>query len=324
MLNQPLQPQTVKEVFCNDFPGCLRIASDGLNFIVENVVHLFLSLFYSNFKSIYILNDLALSQWYTIISELIFKTLMLLPFYYWVSKQYRNNLISKIVIVLSLGLIITGFPLSFIHTYFGVYFTKPDYAVFFIIGTFLLRYQKFNFFSSILFIFSASLFFEHLGIISLISLYFLRNDLFTNLIKNAIYISSAFIGPVSILLINYMLDDNFYYIGFGNIYFHDNVKYFLRTFLALLAIFGKSFLLALLSLKISPTLYFNLVKFHRVLKVLLNCFLLTYLIGFFNSGISHEGARQTMAGQVLLYFFCITFIGKKLGDEKQKIKNVNQ
>lgn len=309
MQSVPISSRQPKDIFCPEFPGCFRVASEGIQTLISQTVHIFFLFFYSKFKSLYILNELAISQWQAIISEFLFRTIMLFPFYCWLRKFYRNNFISKILLVISIGLIISGFPLSFIHTYFGVFFTRSDFSVFFIIGIFLLIFEKLSLISSFMMMFTSTLFFEHLGLVIFISLFTLRKDLFSSKKKIMFLVSSIFTGPILLLLIQYLANKNCSYLGFGNQYYQDNVKFFWRTFFALTAMFIKIIMLGLISYKLSRNLHLMLSERLREIKILLLAFSTTYVIGFFNSGIAHEGARQTIVGQILLYLYSIVFFG---------------
>jgi hypothetical protein len=231
---------------------------------------------------------------------------MLYPFYIWLTKIWKSSLRLKYCIVISLSFIVIGYPFTLIHTYFGVYFTVSDYGAFFILGIFLNLFKYFNFQTALIFIFTSSLFFENLGFVYLISLFFLRRDFFSTTKHNILLISSAIAAPISLLfVVNFLAPDEFFYLGFANIYFYDNLHQFGQILGAFSLIFLKISFLAFITSKIKKLDFKKLHEASIEVRILLFTFLVTYLIGFFNSGISHEGARQTIVGQILFYFYLL-------------------
>lgn len=312
MNSSTLSTPNYSSVFCSDFPGCFRVAPELINNLINSILNSFFSIFYDGSKFIYVIDETRMSFWKFIIAGIIFKTIMLLPLYNWLTKVWKDSFKLKLILVLSLSLMLVGYPMTLIHTYFGVYFTNADFGAFFILGIFLNNFKSLTSNTATFFILLSTLFFENLGIVFVFSLFFLRKDLFSTTINKIRYVFASIILPLSLLGISEVSNKNTSYIGFANVYFYDNLRQFWELVAALTLIITKILLLALISTWVARKNLNRLSEYQFELHVLLSTFVLTYFIGFFNSGLSHEGARQTITGQLLLYLNLILFFKSKI------------
>ena len=299
------------KILCGDFPACFRITSklfgrlldDVFNFVGTKIF--FLEPTNTSYTTAYekreILSNLA---------SVSARFILVLPLLIYLYKLVNRNSLATLVGCISLASIISAYPLVFVDSFFDMYLTLPDYGSLFIVGLFLLQREKLtsNMYLWILFNSIAVLTFENLGFVFAITLYFVQKKSMMNL-KKYIIVSCVLsvILPAILIFIELLRGSNsgvmfpeFGYYGLSNL------NHFHKLLVALALIFVWPFLLGALG-------YLSLTARHSAennaevkasnywVIALLFGFLASYFVGLVNSGLASEGARQTLAGQLLFF-----------------------
>lgn len=125
-------------IFCAELPRCTRISGEILGLGIQNLLHNFAAFFHRNlfWQSFY----LTEKQYFLIFSDfssIIFRVICLLPIVAYCHKLFRDSINAKILLLLGLTCIFSGFPLYYLSNLFGIYLVNYDYMIIFVMGLFL-------------------------------------------------------------------------------------------------------------------------------------------------------------------------------------------
>jgi hypothetical protein len=237
--------------------------------------------------------------------------IFLFPFIKWINRIFHG--IKKIVLpnVFSISVLLGGFPAHIFHPFYGSFILLYDYSVFFVFGIFLLYSSSIKGIRQVIFVFFASLFFENLGLV--FALYFIiKNKKILTWNNLRIFIVSG-LGPIFTVLTSFIFSQQPINYTSGSLYFSYNVKHVHLIagafFLLNIYIFSLAYIHNLIFRKLEFKIEKSETQTILTLLVILN---FTYVIGFFNSGLAFEGARQTLIAQVLFLIYCKDLLQKKV------------
>lgn len=296
-------------ILCNQFPQCFRVTTNFIG-ISGNYAGNFFNLFLSNQNYGYVQNrdiEKIFKDGFSILLRLI----LIWPIMYYIFKISKKTHTSSFLIALGFFLVISGYPLSLINNYFSVYLINYDYASIFLTGIYFNFFQRINqgAIKYIFFLILASLTFENLPLVFIVSAIIVHlhtGKLNNNLrfyVLQALGLLVSILTPLMLILIaQYKFGDAIFVET--QYYFLGNLGNILKLLIALALLFFWPFLIGLF-LSIWKSRVFDLRSKKRggdtlILKSVLCGLFVTYLIGFFTSGLSSEGSRQTMSAQLLL------------------------
>ena len=106
---------------------------------------------------------------------MVFRIVCLAPLLIYVNKIFTSNHF-KVITLLALTSIISGYPLFYLNTSFGIYLVNYDYMVIMVMSMVLIFYRQI--FGSRLMTFAVAFFcttvYENLGILIVCSLFFIK------------------------------------------------------------------------------------------------------------------------------------------------------
>ena len=163
----------VDHVLCSDVPQCARVGPVLLGLGFQSLILLIARMFYGNplWQRFYLTEE----QYFSVFSEMssiLFRFICLIPIYLLVNKIFQKHFRAKLLTILALTSIFSGFPLYYLNNLFGIYITYKDYALISLMGIFLLHFDHIlkNKFSLVIFTISCSLVMEGLPIITCVAI----------------------------------------------------------------------------------------------------------------------------------------------------------
>jgi hypothetical protein len=292
-----------QSILCNDFPKCFRVTTHFVGNLSNYAATFFSVLSNPNFEYVtYIEIEKIFKDLFSVLLRLI----SIAPIVYFVFKNSKKSNVSSLLITLSFFLIISGFPLSQINNYFQVYLINYDYGSIFLIGIYLNFFEKINqnVFRYVFFLLLASLTFENLPFAFVVSSTIMEiysrkvRNLKKYYILNVTGLLVSVIAPLTLILLALH--------NFGNVEFVDSQYYFSgnisntpKLLIALILLFFWPLLLGLFLSSEKSQILDQKSDSTLLIKSILYGLLFTYFIGFFTSGLSSEGSRQTIGAQLL-------------------------
>jgi len=308
----------LKDTFCDSLPQCTRVGSEVFGSSLQNITNFIAGIFHGNEVWHYFyLSQQEYFEFFNLISSILFRLACLAPLILYINKLFSVKY-NKIITLLALTCIISGFPLFYLNTSFGIYLVNYDYMVIFVMSIVLIFYQKL-FDSKLLtffVIFACTTVYENLGILIICSLFFLKKGTyqFFRYIQTAV---AAVILSISFLICGVLLKNGFQFDNNSDgRYLQLNLEYWWK-------IIGAIFIL--LSWGLILGIFVGYLSLHRtsfnqiqILREKLNTklyyglffgYLLSLIVGFFVSGLV-EFARQLLFLQVLSFFYGISLATK--------------
>lgn len=312
-------------VFCGNLPVCTRVGSEFFGVGIQNLINFFAGIFHGNEVWHYFyLNEEEYFEFFYGFSSVTFRFICLVPLLIYVSKLFTSNRI-KIITLLALASIISGYPLFYLNTSFGIYLVNYDYMVILVMSMVLIFYRQI--FGSRLLTFTVAFFcttvYENLGILIICSLFFLKKSSY-QFFRTVQIALSAVILSLSILICGVLFKNGFKITNQSDgRYLQLNLDYWWK-------VAGAIFILLIWGLSLGVLVGF--LSFHRstlkqiqILHELLNTrlyhgiffgYLISLLVGFFVSGLV-EFARQLLFLQVLSFFYGISLATRVASRTKQ-------
>lgn len=299
--------------FCDSVPKCTRIGTQLFGASIQNIINFIAGIFHGNEVWHYFyLTEKEYFEFFYGFSSVIFRFVCVAPLLIYVNRLFKSNRI-KIITLLALTSIISGFPLFYLNTSFGIYLVNYDYMVILVMSIVLIFYR--HIFGSRLLTFSVAFFcttvYENLGILIICSLIFVKKSSyhFFRTIQVAV---GAVILSLSFLIFGVLVKNGF------NITNQSDGRYLKLNLDYWWKIAGAIFVLLIWGLILGVFLgflgfYRSDLKQIQVLHESLNIklyhgiffgYLISLLIGFFVSGLV-EFARQLLFLQILSFFYGI-------------------
>lgn len=312
-------------IFCASLPRCTRVGSELFGFSIQNVTNFFAGIFHGNEVWHYFyLTEKEYFEFFYGFSSVTFRFVCLIPLLIYVSRLIKSERI-KIITLLALTSVISGYPLYYLNTSFGIYLVNYDYMVILVMSLLMIFYRQI--FGSKLLTFSVVFFcttvYENLGILIICSLYFLKKEI-NNFSRTMQMALGAVILSVSLLICGVLLKNR---LNISNEsdgrYLQLNLDYWWKIAGAIFILFTWGLVLGAFVGFLS--FYRSNLKQILVLHELLNIklyhgiffgYLISLLIGFFVSGLV-EFARQLLFLQILSFFYGITLTTRVISRTKQ-------
>jgi hypothetical protein len=311
---EPTAEFSSDQMFCTDFPECFRQGG----FLLGNAIRILFAQLLSLINLLganpdYPWTDYDQVRLNNIMVSVGFRVIALIPLtLYFCSLLKKVKLPILFAILIGLTIIFSTFPMYVFNSWFGAYFTISDYGSFFALGIILITLNRSTGLHFLLIPFAA-LFFENLGLVLFIGLAYagalLRPRTLFRLIP---LLALAGFAPLILMVIS-AFRHSAEAVSFppAGLYLRGNLDNLPKIMLAI------AFLLALPYL-LGRFILFNLRKWYaeeivlennirRVIKGMFLGFLFSYFIGLVNSGLSAEGSRQTLGGQLLAFILGLTF-----------------
>ena len=264
-------------------------------------------------------------------SSITFRVICILPLFIYFSKRIKSSITTAILMCFSIASIISGYPLVYIHSFFDMYFTIPDYGALFVLGIFLLYKEQIttNFKLWIAFSIFSVLTFENLSLVFALSLLILNRKNWSVYRKQALTSLIVTIVVPGLLIAIETQKSGWNSLSFPTPGYYGvaNFTHLHKVIAVLLIIFVWPLLLGIASTYIpgirklkrsSQAISENDNTELAWIKALLIAFGFSYFAGLFNSGLAAEGARQTLAGQILFLILGILNLNSR---NSKKINN---
>ena len=304
-------------LLCSDFPGCFRITSALIGKLLAQINDFIgLRVFFSEPTNTSYITLGEKMELISSFSSIIVRVILILPLLVYFYKLVKHNQAALAFVCLSGASIISAYPLIFLDSFFDMYLTLTDYGSLFIVGLLLNYRDKLvsNSFYWTLFNILAVLTFENLGFVLAVALFFIQKK--TKIKQQKLIFISLVLNltlPAILVCIQFLSHPNqgVLFPKFGY-YGSSNLQHLHELFLALVLIFTWPLLLGVVGRVI---LGFGNSKIDSDAinhanywpKALLCGFLASYVIGLINSGLASEGARQTLAGQVIFFLVGLSY-----------------
>ena len=306
-------PEFGSRIFCPSFPACFRLSSDVAGLTIRKFFEFFGNIIFSlNPTNTNYITHAQKVELFSDFSSITFRVICILPLFIYFSKRIKSSITTATLMCFSIASIISGYPLIYIHSFFDMYFTIPDYGALFVLGIFLLYKEQLttNFKLWIAFSVFAVLTFENLSLVFALSLLVLNRKNWSVYRKHALASLIVTIIVPGLLIAIETLKSGWHSLTFPTpgYYGEANFTHLHKLIAVLFIIFIWPLLLGLASTYIpgirklkhsSQAISENDNTELAWIKALLIAFGFSYFAGLFNSGLAAEGARQTLAGQIL-------------------------
>ena len=309
-------------VLCSDVPQCTRVGPVLIGLGFQSLILLIARMFYGNplWQNFYLTEE----QYFSVFSEMssvLFRLICLLPVYLLVNKFFQRHFRAKLLTILALTSIFSGFPLYYLNNLFGIYITSKDYVLIFLMGIFLLHFDHIlkNKYSLVIFTISCSLVMEGLPIITCVAILMSSLKILDKINRLKICFLTFIITYGSLVVIIIILNGSNTTNEFDGRYYHRNAENMLEIIGAISILTLWSFMLGLVVSFLGLTRRTNnknvsKINLPRVIEQIEEDgidirnylgvaigFLILTIPGFFVS-ILTEFARQLMFFQLMMYF----------------------
>jgi len=301
-------------IFCDSLPVCTRVGGELFGAGIQNLINFFAGIFHGNevWHYFYLTEEQYFEFFYGF-SSVTFRFICLAPLLIYVNKLFTSNGI-KIITFLALTSIISGYPLFYLNTSFGIYLVNYDYMVILVMSMVLIFYRQI--FGSRLLTFTVVFFcttvYENLGILIICSLFFLKKSSY-QFFRTMQIALGAVILSLSLLICGVLFKNGFEITNQSDgRYLQLNLDYWWKIAGAIFILFIWGLILGVFVGFLS--IHRSTLKQIQILRELLNTrlyhgiffgYLISLLVGFFVSGLV-EFARQLLFLQVLSFFYGIS------------------
>ena len=309
-----------RNLLCGELTRCTRVGGEIFGLGLQNFSHLFAQLFYGNplWQNFYLTEE----QYFSIFngfSSILFRTICLVPFAWYLSKLFKDNINAKIFSVLAITSMVSGFPLYYLNNLFGIYLVNYDYMVIFVIGLFI------NFTNEILkskisltlFTILCTVTLENLPLVLVIAVWFVNKDTFDRFTLLAVTGITSFVTYLVLLLGVILRNGAIMDMQSDGRFFSFNLPKLPEIFGAIFILITWSFVLGILV----GGLGFRSLPKHSLksvldfipvqsIKAIIMGYLISSFVGIFIS-ILTEFARQLIVLQFIVFVFGVA-VGIKL------------
>ena len=306
-------PEFGSRIFCPSFPACFRLSSDVAGLTIRKFFEFLGNIIFSlNPTNTNYITHAQKVELFSDFSSIAFRVICLLPLIIYFLKKINSSITTATLMCFSIASIISGYPLIYIHSFFDMYFTIPDYGALFVLGVFLLYKEQItnNFKLWIAFSIFSVLTFENLSLVFALSLLILNRKNWSAYRKHALASLIVTIVVPGLLIAIETQKSGWNSLSFPTpgYYGAANFTHLHKVIAVLLIIFVWPLLLGIASAYLprirklkysSKAMPKNDNNELAWIKALLFAFGFSYFVGLFNSGLASEGARQTLAGQIL-------------------------
>lgn len=317
---------SVSNLFCSELPRCSRVGSEVFGISIRTFFELAGYAFHRNpaWQNFYI-TDAEYFSIYNLMGSIAYRIISLLPILYFLNKVSGKSNRIKIFNIFALNSILSGFPLFLLNNLFGIYLVNYDYMIIFVLGIFLINYNKILESKYLLpiFIFICSFTFENLIIVIIVSIIFQNSSLLKKLKTIFKAVAYFLFSYTSLLLIIWVRN--------GEILNESDGRYFYLNQVKLIEIWGAFFIIIIWSSilgvivaiieqkKVKP---YELASLGRnedldILAAIVISYLLSFLIGNFISGLT-EFARQFLFLEISAYMFALILTTRVLEKLRRK------
>ena len=311
---------SVSNLFCSEIPRCSRVGSEVFGISIRTFFSLAGYIFHGNpaWQNFYV-TDSEYFSIYNLIGSVTYRIISLLPILYFLNKVSGKSNRVKILNIFALNSILSGFPLFLLNNLFGIYLVNYDYMIIFVLGIFLINYNKILESKYLLpvFIFICSITFENLIIVIIASIVFQNSGPLKKL-KTIFKALVYFLFSYTLLLLIILVRN-------GEILNESDGRYFYLNQVKLLEIWGAFFVIIIWSSilgvivavlgqkKVKPyeMVSMNQTEHLAVLAAIVISYLLSFLIGNFISGLT-EFARQFLFLEISAYMFALILTTRAL------------
>lgn len=313
ILTAPSNPEfQASNILCAELPQCTRISGEVLGLGIQNLFHYFAKFFHGNqFWQNFYLSDIQYFSIFSGFSSITFRVVCLLPIALYFHRLFRENIKAKVLALLGLAFIFSGFPLYYLNNLFGIYLVKFDYMVILVMGL-LLNFSNQIFKSKImLFLFTmlCVVTMENLPFVLLVVIYFQNKKEFNrfSLFKlSSITISVTY----SILLLGVMRrNSSINSMESDGRYYSSNLERLPEIIGAIFLMIIWSFVLGILVSSfglngLSVNYLKSIIEFipTRNVQAIIIGYFFSIFVGFFTS-ILTEFARQLLFLQLIVFLF---------------------